>query len=107
MAIDVRPPRGAFTVFDVDCVVMPQGWAQYDAKVSRVAPSGAAPNIEAAAVVVDTNPRFSFWKSDLHHVMTVGDEFSIAEGFDAGGYSVERVDDLDGEVVEVVATRRW
>jgi hypothetical protein len=103
----MRPPRDAFTVLDDgECTITPQAGSPFTAPYSRVPPSAPAPNIEADAVVTDTNPRFSFWKSDLSDDIKLGDGFEIEEGPDAGVYSIDRVDDLDGETLEVVAVRR-
>jgi hypothetical protein len=94
--LDLRPPRAAFAVFDVDCTITPQGGAPYASKVARV---HARPDDGP----VD-GPLFSFWNADAPG-LGQGAVFVIAEGPDAGTWRVIRVHRTDGEVTEVVATR--
>jgi hypothetical protein len=97
MAVDIRPPRSAFGVYDRDCTVTPKGGAPYASKVARV---HAKPE---DATVVD-GPLFSFWNAEAPG-LGQGTVFSIPAGPDAGSYRVTRVHRNDGEVSEVVVTR--
>jgi hypothetical protein len=97
MTTDLRPPRSAFSVFDVACVVTPLSGAPYATKVARVDPK------PEDATVVD-GPLFSFWNAEAPGIGQ-GTVFVIDAGSDAGTWKVIRVHRNDGELTEVVATK--
>jgi hypothetical protein len=110
VAVDFRPPRAAFAVFEVDCVVTKQGGPPFSARVSVLPPSAPGPYIDVDAQVAN-RPRFAFWAADepwlTNGELEPGDRFTIESGIaEDGTYSVEDKDRSDREAPIVICVGR-
>jgi hypothetical protein len=104
MSRNLRPSLSpAFASFGVSALVSPIGGSPLTAVAVRMPPTAPAPSIEGDPPVMD-RPRFRF-KVAAVPVLAAGSRFTIAEGPDAGVWTVERSHVNDNDVLEVVAEK--
>lgn len=101
---DLRPPLAAcFAPFRVTGTVTPLGGAPLTADVVWQAPQSAHPAIGADPDVLDLRPRLRL-RRDQVAALPIGSTIQAPamEGGSLKTYTVERVEDLDAQVLEAV-----